>query len=373
MDTTRLSELTEKQLPLTGTQVQNAVQKAHDISSSASEIDGSVNNRVGIRKVFDKSSNLNLFGKAITILGDSHTVGVGSSTAFLTYKEILRNKLANIYTNFNFGIDTGLGYQYSTLQNVTWYRNENAQDCLTGFYFELVNTYDASFLESSSYTPIEMTNKKVRFLCPLSEVGKTFEVYGWTGSESATATLTVGSDGLTNEYSIGNYNWIRIRNITETPIRIETYYIYDDASYYGLFNFASSGRALVQVDNSQINRWFNNAEVAIFALGTNDSYSSSFQAKLDYIESLYKSQKFTKLIVLDLDIVSSRNNEKRLAIKKLSENCEGSTYISISQYISTIEATKEELYQLGIVKSDLTHFNDNGHEIIANLIFNALV
>lgn len=356
---------------INSTQAKDAIYKAHSISSSASEIDGAVFNRnIGVRKVFDKATNLNVFGKSINIIGDSHTVGIGASSAFLSYVNILRNKLATRYVNFNFGIDTEIGYQDRSY--LTWFRNENATDCLTGFYFNLVNGTPFNIIESNSYTPVEVTAKKIRILCPLTEVGKTIEIYGWTGSENTLATLTVGANGLTNEYTSGAVNVIRIRNPSGTPVRIETYFVYDNSSYYSLIACAASSRKLINVDDAQLTRWFTNSEVAILALGTNDNYNATFQSKLDYIKTMYQSQKFTKLIVLDLDITRVRTSETRVALRALANSCKGSIYINVSEYLSYSEATASELYAQGVVKSDLAHYNDNGHEIIANLIYNAI-
>ena len=350
----------------------DAIEKINGLVASASEIDGNILSKSkAIRKNYDKASSLNLFGKAINILGDSHTVGIGSSTTFKAYKELLRLKLVNLYGNFNFGTDTSLGYQ--SLTGFTYYRNNEALDCLTGFYMNIVSGTDFPIRESSSYTPIDITNKKIKILCPLTEVGKTLEIYCWTGSESATATLTVGADGFTNEYSIANYNEIRIRNTnTTTALRVETYYLYTDTSYYGLNSFASSGRALSHVSDSSIDRWFDNAEIAILALGTNDNSNATFDAKIEYIKAKYNAQKFTKLIILDLDITRARTSETRQKLKQLHHDCKGSYFINLSEEISYVEASASELYSLGIVKSDLGHYNDNGHEFIADLIYKSI-
>lgn len=371
----KINKLSEK--GMTPEQIADAIENVSQTSSSASEIDMAVKNSLQISRIhksFDKASILNAFGKAINILGDSHTVGIGASKAFTCYKEILRNKIATKYGNLNFGIDASIGYQ--TLNGFTKYTNNansTTKASMTGMYIEIINGVDFPIIESSAYTPVEMTNKKVKFLCPISEIGKTFQVYGWTGSESGAATLTVGINGLTNEYAIANYNQIRVRNTdVSNPLKLETYYIYDDINYYTLFNFANTGRALAYCDNAVIDKWFDNAEIAILALSTNDGDIVKYKAKLDYIASKYNSQKFTKLVILDLDSLRPNTHEIRVALRELQSKCKGSLYISVSDSLSPFTVSVAELKSMGIIGNDNIHYTNSGHNMIADLVYNSI-
>lgn len=343
------------------------------LQATAAEINRAVGmSNVGFKNALEGATApyLNTFGHTISILWDSHTVGIGASTAFNSYINLLRTKLASNLGSLNFGIDTSFGYQ--NLSGFSWYRNENATDCLTGFYVNVVQGTDLPIIESNAYTPVEMTNKYVKILCPLSEVGKTFEIYGWTGSVQNRQTLTVGSNGLTNEYYINGWNQFRISNPNATPLRVETYYIYDSANNYNIINLGASGRALTQCDNTVIDRWFDNAEYAIMALNTNGGNTTVFSQKIDFVISKYATSKFTKLIVLDLDITRPNTSFYKTELERLANSCKGSAYLSVSKMISHTDFTSNDLKAIGFIRSDGVHYTNYGHKFIADILLKTI-
>jgi hypothetical protein len=112
-DLTAIGKLSEK--GMTPEQIADAVEKVSMINSSASEIDGSVNySFAGIRNV-RKSSNSHFFGKVFTsILGDSHSVGIGTID-FIGYAQKLRNAINFMNNSSNIGVGTKYNFETTGL------------------------------------------------------------------------------------------------------------------------------------------------------------------------------------------------------------------------------------------------------------------
>lgn len=358
---------------ISSTQAKEAIFKIHGVQSSASEIDGSViSESKALRNIKKSGYDLNMFGKVISILGDSITVGSGA-TNYMGYAPMLKRALNHLSSSLNFGFHPqSIGFQIS---GKTVQTNENAPTSLIGHQILLATGDTLECREYPTYDFI-FRGKKAKLLCNISDANKSFDIVQKTSAnvEIKRTAVTLDSNGLSGEVDIDIFTYkLVIENSTGTTLTVETYFVYDDLNNYTTAIFATGGRDLKDVSDRAIDKWFDGAEYAIFALGTNDYNISLFNQKIDYIIGKYNSQNFTKLIILEMDAYRNTYDEYSQAIHRLYESCKGSQFISVPRILTCNYTYANNQYLLDSdMLSDAVHYSDNGHEYICNLVLNAM-
>ena len=372
----------EKQIALTGTQIEETLLQAHlskdaiakieGLQSSASEIDDSLTR--GARLIRDSSSLLNVFGKSINILGDSLSEGY-NATNKIGFAQHLRRIINQEYNSNNFGLNIG-GMGFEVTGKTVIYTN-SALTSLTGWYVIVPQGQALDCIEK----PLQdfyFAGKKGKVVCLSSDVGKTLtvEYYDVTATLISSESKTIDINGLTSEYNIpSNCTKVRINNTSADSINVECHFIYESSSTYTTAIHAYAGRKLEGVSNNVIDKWFDNSEYAIFALGTNDTNLVAFSERIDYLITKYNSQKYTRLIILGIDSRRDYENDFESQLRRLRDSCVGSIYIPFPKILTSDRSIADQDYlnsPLRVIDTDITHYKDSGHKYLATLIADAM-
>lgn len=365
-DLTAIGKLSEK--GMTPEQIADAVEKVGQISSSASEIDGSVSySFAGIRNL-RKDGYSHAFGKvSISILGDSHSVGIGT-VDFIGYAQKTRDALNLLNNSKNIGI--GTKYNFVTT-GFTLVENDLALDTISGFYIDIPS--------GSSIRTYISKNTKVKIIAMPIDAGKTVDLELRKSNLSTivkTTSTTIGADGISigELDNNGTDSDMYIKNTSDASIRLTGVYQYVDTSKTTPIIMANGGRKLSGITDRIIDAWFDGAEYAILSLSNNDSDIGLFTNRIDYIISKYNSQTYTKLIILDLNVNDASGDLKRNELIRLNEACKGSIFISIPKNMTKDGSfpDKTELNTLGLLDDDLVHYTKYGHDFIYGCLSKAL-
>jgi hypothetical protein len=340
---------------------------------SAREIDAlNYNNNRALRNIKKGGYDLNMFGKVVSFLGDSNTVGSGA-TNYIGYAPMLKRALNYLTNSNNFGFHPqSIGFQVS---GKTVQTNENAPTSLIGHQILLAI---GDTLECREYPTYDFVfrNKKAKLLCNILDATKSFDIVQKTSAnvEIKRTTVTLDANGLSNEIEIDVFTYkLVIENTTGSTLTIETYFVYEDLENYTTAIFATGGRDLKDVSERAIDKWFDGAEYAIFAMGTNDYDPVLFNEKIDYIIEKYNAQNYTKLIVIEMDAYRNTYDEYSQAIYRLHTSCKSSQFISVPKILTCNYTYANNQYLLDSdMLDDAVHYSDNGHEYICNLILNAI-
>ena len=371
------SDKEQLDVPLTGTQMNDAIVAAHKskdaieniegMSATGSEIDETSYTKYrGVRN----STQESFLGKSISILGDSLTFGA-NATDYKGYAQIIRNTINTINNIDNFGL-TGVDRGFDATGQ-TIIKNEDATDSLCGAYF-LLNQSDTLDFYNSTSQEIAIANKSIKVLALIEDNAKTIAISEYDSSNNLLAShnLTVAVDGLTELFTTSpTAHKLTITNNNISTLKIEGYHIVEDYTYHTVNIMAKGGRELELIENQVIDRWFDNSEYAIMALGTNDNDLVAFADRIDYIISKYNTQTYTKLIILYMD---SADTTVRDELIRLNKNCKGSQFVDFRSILTANNtlADRDDLVSLGLVDSDRLHFTDLGHEYLASIMLSAM-
>lgn len=346
----------------------NTFDKLEGLVASASEINGSVGySFAGIRNI-RKSTSAHFFGKVFTsILGDSHSVGIGTID-FIGYAQKLRNAINFINNSSNIGV--GTKYNFVTT-GFTLVENDSATDTISGFYLNIPN--------GSSIRCYVEKNTNIKIITSEADASKIINLEIRKSNLSTVVkslSVTIGEDGIstTGINNNGTDTDMYIVNNSGSSIKLTGIYQYISDDDQTSIIFANGGRKLSGITDAVIDKWFDNSEYAILSLSNNDSDISLFTNRINYIRDKYNNQSFTKLIILDLNVSNESGEAKRNELKRLNKECVGSIFISIPESFTSSGTfpEKEDLYNLGLLDSDLVHYTKYGHEFIYGCLSKAL-
>ena len=342
------------------------------LSSSAGEIDGNIINSISVnRNLRDSGTTSHIFGKTISILGDSLTSG-SSATNFFGYAYLTKDVVNAVNNVDNYGL-TGLARSFNRTGK-TIFSNETATESLCGEYYPLAAAEICEFLSSANFRLV-FANRTISLVGLNDSNGKTCTAreYNSSGTLLATTNITF-TNRLTNSFVTQSTTYrITIENTSASSINIESLYIMRDTSSYNVSIMAHSGRKLAAIQDEVIDKWFDNAEYAVLALGTNDTNSVGFKDRIDYIIQKYNSptRQYTKLVIIYMDSADTFAYDD---LKRLHESCKGSIFVDYRHILSANYSLsdRDELVTLGMLNVDRLHFTDYGHKYLSALLLSAM-
>lgn len=334
---------------ITSTQAKDAIYKASQISSSASEIDND------IRHIENRASINNFISnKAINILGDSISVD------YRSYGNSIKMAFNYLFGSKNFGFPyEGYGFESDELSS-NEVKYSLAPNSLLG-RFLIINP--SSTVDMNEYAPAYQyfkNSEKVRiFYDDLQTLGTTFDLkfYRVDGTLLQTNSFTTDASGKTYFVTapIGATK-MSITNTSLNILKVENPQIVKNEDDYTTNVLGTAGRALSYISYSVLDKWFDNAEYAILGLNTNDTQNNTaFEEKIAYIESKFNnsSNLYTKLVIIDLSADKDIHYQVIDRLKQMHINCEGSYFISIRDIYNTEDV--DRMITLGLINTDRVH------------------
>lgn len=333
----------------TDAEIKVGIEKASDLQSSASEIDGRrrhIENRVDISTVENFISK-----KAINILGDSISVD------YRSYGNSIKFAFNKLLGSSNFGFPyQGFGLE-SDESNVLQFAD--APNSLTGRFVVIEPTESADMSEYKPSYQYFKNKEKVRFFYDDTQIGFTFscKFYDVEDSLLQTDNFTTDSSGVTS-FITAPEGAIRLEvtNTYSTALHIENPQIITNEDDYTVSVMGTAGRALSYTTYSVLDKWFDNAEYAVLGLNTNDTQNNpDFENKISYIESKYNSasNNFTKLVIIDLSADKAIHHQVVARLEQMHKNCVGSYYMTIRDIFGTDDVDK--MISLGLINVDRVH------------------
>ena len=351
-----------------------AIAKIEGLEASASEINEAIqNSHRGARRTKENSTKTHLFGKVISVLGDSLSEGF-NATNLMGYAPLTKRISNKVYGSTNFGLNIG-GMGFDTTGKTVVITN-SALDSLTGHYIVMPSASVMTCTEAP-LNDFYFAGQKGKLVCLASDSTKTvtIDLLDSGNGNIGTLSTTIDANGLSGEFDIPSDTVkISITNTSGFALNVECFNIYTNDTDYTFINQSYRGRKLQGIANTVIDKWFDNAEYAIFALGTNDSVLADFTTKINYIIAKYNAQKYTKLIILGIDSRRDIANDFEAELQRMNDECKGSVYIKFPNILTSNYsiADKDDLLIEGLIDTDLTHYTDSGHKYLANILSDAL-